>query len=316
MLRRMAPQYQLHFPYWGPHIQCIEHRQASCNPSTPPCQGGGPVASPGPAGDPQGGNQQQPGSQPSGQGQPQTGQGQQQQPGSGQTGSGQPGDQSMPPGTNPQDPFQKNPELSNITDPVIGEMTLTCDPVTVAKGDSASVEWECPAGTRSVGVSSSAAAPLSTKGAVSGTATVKPQQKTKYTVQCKQGEKIVAKQTCEIGVEAQKTTMSVRFSVEPLEVFPGETVEVSWSSQNTRSCTVTGPGIASSDKSGRVTSAEIQEDETFTIRCKPKTGTDVFTKKAVVTILRDDVMYDSNTNTKEKNQKQVQTIFEDPLQDI
>ena len=38
-MRMVAPQFQLVFPYYGDHIQCAEHRVASCSPSTPPCNG-------------------------------------------------------------------------------------------------------------------------------------------------------------------------------------------------------------------------------------------------------------------------------------
>lgn len=320
MLRRMAPQFQLHFPYWGPHIQCIEHKQASCNPSTPPCKGGGPIADPGQAGpqgqqQPQGG---QPGGDPSGQGQPQSGQPQGGQPSGGQPG----GDQGMPTGVSPssqQDPFQKLDDKSGITETDLESgMTLTCDPETVVKGEGANIEWECPAGTRSVGSSSSSLAPLSTKGAETGSAIVKPQKKTKYTVQCKKGEIVVAKQSCEIALEAAQTKMSVRFSVEPLEVYPGETVEVEWTAQNVRSCAVTGVGIASADKSGRVTSGPIENEETFTIRCKPKTGTETFKKTETVKIIEEELFYDdpASSNNKKGQTTQVQTIFEDPLDEI
>lgn len=320
MLRRMAPQFQLHFPYWGPHIQCIEHRTAGCSPSTPPCKGGGPISDPGQAG-PQG--QQPPGGQPGGdtsQGQPQGG-----QPGGGQPGGGQPGgqpggDQGMPTGVSPssqQDPFQKQEDKSQITDPdAISDMTLTCDPETIAKGESAAIEWTCPDGTRSVGVSSSSLAPLSTKGVVSGSSIVKPQKKTTYTVQCKKGERIVAKQSCDIAVEIAQAKMSVRFSVDPLEVYPGETVEVEWSAQNVRSCSITGPGIASADKSGRVTSDPIENEETFTIRCRPKTGSEIFKQTETVTVIQEDLFYDETSQKKSGQTTQVQTIFEDPLDEI
>lgn len=38
-LRQNAPQFGLTFPYYGDHIQCAEHRVASCSPSTQPCNG-------------------------------------------------------------------------------------------------------------------------------------------------------------------------------------------------------------------------------------------------------------------------------------
>lgn len=314
VLKRLAGQYQLHFPYWGPHIQCIEHRQAACSPSTPPCKGGGPISDPGQGGQqPPGGGQQPPGGQDQ-QGSPQTGQ---QPSGGGQPGAGS-GEQGMPPEMKQQDPFQKKPEESAITDPgAEGDITLTCDPESVTKGESVNIEWECPAGTRSVGSSSNSFAPLNTKGEASGSSVVKPQQKTRYTVQCKKGAVVVGKQSCEIQVAKPTAKLSVRFSVEPQEVYPGETVEVVWSSQNARSCTVTGPGVASSDKSGRVSSASIDNEETFTIKCKAKTGTDVFTKTETVTLIEEDVLYDEakqKNNTGQTNQ--VQTIFEDPLDEI
>jgi len=39
-LRRAAPQFQLHFPYSGIHVQCIEHRGASVGSCNKPCNGG------------------------------------------------------------------------------------------------------------------------------------------------------------------------------------------------------------------------------------------------------------------------------------
>ena len=39
-LRRAAPQFQLHFPYSGIHVQCIEHRGASVGSCNRPCNGG------------------------------------------------------------------------------------------------------------------------------------------------------------------------------------------------------------------------------------------------------------------------------------
>lgn len=38
-LRRVSPQFELHFPYNGNHIQCKEHKVASCSRSTPSCNG-------------------------------------------------------------------------------------------------------------------------------------------------------------------------------------------------------------------------------------------------------------------------------------
>ncbi len=38
-MRAAAPQFKLGFPYYGPHIQCAEHRVAACSPQTPPCDG-------------------------------------------------------------------------------------------------------------------------------------------------------------------------------------------------------------------------------------------------------------------------------------
>ncbi len=38
-LRRMAPQFKLHFPYSKPHIQCIEHRYPHCSAETISCGG-------------------------------------------------------------------------------------------------------------------------------------------------------------------------------------------------------------------------------------------------------------------------------------
>lgn len=38
-LRRVSPQFELHFPYSGNHLQCKEHKVASCNRSTPSCNG-------------------------------------------------------------------------------------------------------------------------------------------------------------------------------------------------------------------------------------------------------------------------------------
>ncbi len=34
-----AQEFKLHFPYYGDHIQCVEHAQASCTPNTSPCGG-------------------------------------------------------------------------------------------------------------------------------------------------------------------------------------------------------------------------------------------------------------------------------------
>lgn len=39
-LRKIAPEFQLVFPYYGEHIQCREHPVAACSPTTPPCNGG------------------------------------------------------------------------------------------------------------------------------------------------------------------------------------------------------------------------------------------------------------------------------------
>lgn len=44
-LRRLAPQFKLHFPYENPHIQCVEHRKPVCVPPVGPC-GGSSVVSP------------------------------------------------------------------------------------------------------------------------------------------------------------------------------------------------------------------------------------------------------------------------------
>lgn len=38
-LRQNAKNFGLTFPYYGNHIQCAEHRIASCSPQTPPCNG-------------------------------------------------------------------------------------------------------------------------------------------------------------------------------------------------------------------------------------------------------------------------------------
>lgn len=38
-LRKVSPQFELHFPYSGQHIQCKEHRVASCSRSTTSCNG-------------------------------------------------------------------------------------------------------------------------------------------------------------------------------------------------------------------------------------------------------------------------------------
>ena len=43
-LRQLAPQYQLHFPYQGVHVQCIEHRTAGRSSCTGPCVGGLPIS--------------------------------------------------------------------------------------------------------------------------------------------------------------------------------------------------------------------------------------------------------------------------------
>lgn len=43
-LRRVSPQFQLHFPYSGQHLQCAEHKVASCNRSTPSCNGSVQIA--------------------------------------------------------------------------------------------------------------------------------------------------------------------------------------------------------------------------------------------------------------------------------
>ena len=39
-LRRVAPQFQLHFPYSGIHVQCIEHRTAGASSCNRECNGG------------------------------------------------------------------------------------------------------------------------------------------------------------------------------------------------------------------------------------------------------------------------------------
>jgi len=40
LLRQIAPQFQLGFPYYGIHVQCAEHKTASRSSCTGPCNGG------------------------------------------------------------------------------------------------------------------------------------------------------------------------------------------------------------------------------------------------------------------------------------
>jgi hypothetical protein len=192
-------------------------------------------------------------------------------------------------------------------------MTLTCEPTSIEKGESSTISWECPEGSISRGVSSSSLTPLTTKNTTTGSSIVKPQKTTKFTVQCVRKNKTVAKESCEVRVVPKSEKMKVRFEVDPLEVYEAETVEVSWSAQNVRSCAVTGPGVASADKSGRLTSGPIMNEETFTITCKAKTGKEVFKKQETVTIIEEDVLYSDESQTRQTEQ---QTTFTDPLDEI
>lgn len=311
-LRQNAKNFELHFPYYGPHIQCIEHRVANCNPSTPPCKGGGPVASPG---DSQNPNGQQ--SSPSPQG-GQSGQGGDQQQGGGQSQPGGSGSSSNP-DMSQQPPYPPTkPQTQVPIDTFDASMSLTCDPDHVSSGGSVTVSWECPSGSTAKGSSTDSGVTIKTQSKKKGEVTVSPKKNVTLTVQCMKAGQVLAEQSCDVAVQNEKVQTTVLLDVSQPEVYPGDIVDVTWSSKNARSCAVTGPGIASADKSGHMSSDPIEEDATFKITCKPKTGTDVVTKEETVTVIQTDpvkTQKKSRTTPSSTNTNQ-QTIFDDPLESI
>lgn len=210
----------------------------------------------------------------------------------------------MPP---PQQPFVKTPEKQS-------DMTFQCTPESVASGDPVTIEWSCPPGTHS---HASGVLLLDTHGKQEGTVVIKPTRSGTYTMQCRKGNVVSLKQSCTISVQAPETKkMKVNFSVTPLEVVTGETVDVTWSSQNARSCAITGGGIHASEKSGRVSSGPLTSDTSFMITCKPKTGTDVYTQSEIVAVIQDTDAAPPVANTQTKTHttnRTDQTTFSDPL---
>ena len=309
-LRKNSPQFQLHFPYYGPHIQCIEHRVAACNPSTPPCKGGGPISDPG-----QGG--QQGGGQDGGQG-GQQGQGGGSPAGGGEQGSGgspagggageQPSPQQQPQNQQPQVP----PTADTPVDATEGEATLTCSPEKVVSGEKGTLEWQCPDGATTVkGGTSNVASLFNPKNSVTGTFSVTPNKTTTYSLTCLKGGRVLAKASCEMIVTVPKNIITARLTATPKSVNEGESVDISWTSQNARSCSVTGPGIASADKTGRSTSDYLFESAKFTLTCKPFKSTDpTVTKVVTVDVVtvggENDQAATQTSNTQE-------TEFVDPL---
>jgi hypothetical protein len=96
-------------------------------------------------------------------------------------------------------------------------------------------------------------------------------------------------QTCSFGCSSgacnPQPAATINFSVAPLLVRKGETVQVTWTTTNAASCTVTSTNGASwSGISGTQTSSGIQAQTVFTIRCVSLSGP-VVTKTATVNII-------------------------------
>ncbi len=315
-LVKKSPQFQLHFPYYGPHIQCSEHRVASCSPSTPPCKGGGPIADPG-----QANASSQPGSdsqnsptdsqqgggagQDSGGGSP-AGGGSSPAGSSGQSGSGN---------SEQQNPVSNQNGINSGITP--GEATnssiFTCSPEKISGGESTTLEWSCPNGTSTIrGGSSSSATPFNPKTALIGSIKLSPAKTTTYSVTCLKNTVIVAKASCDVVVTAPVRAPIIKISASPRVIYSGETTDIIWSAQNVRSCTLTGPGIASANITGRETSAELYKTSTFTLTCKQeKNAGQPLEKKVEVTVQQDAL--DSNTYPDSSSQLQEVELL-NPLQ--
>jgi D-alanyl-D-alanine dipeptidase len=230
-----------------------------------------------------------------GQGQDATGQ-QGQPPASGQTPQQQTGTQQSQGTSFGQNPnnflASQNGKASDVAEskaPVeeSGDIEIECTPATITPGSSASISWKCPAASQSRSHAQPNLASFNTKNKMEGVLKVAPKSKTTFTISCVKANKVVATGSCTIPVITQKQTLSVRLSARPSEVRPGERVELTWSSANAKSCTLSGPDVSSQDMSGRVTTEEITRDVTYTLTCIGQQKQQKITRTATVRFYTD-----------------------------
>ncbi|MFM2414924.1 MAG: D-alanyl-D-alanine carboxypeptidase [Candidatus Parcubacteria bacterium] len=147
-----------------------------------------------------------------------------------------------------------------------GDIELTCIPASVPLGEALTITWKCPAATESR-ASAKPTIAFDTKRKTSGSVAVKPRDKTTFSMACVKANKVIAKAHCVVPVVKQKKILVVRLSAYPKEVRPGERVELEWTTQNAKQCTLTGPGVSSSDLSGRITTEPLSADTEFRLTC-------------------------------------------------
>lgn len=180
------------------------------------------------------------------------------------------GDTQQPP---PQQPAEVETE---------GDVEMSCAPQSIPLGEPVTVSWKCPAASQSRASAKPVLPSFNTKNKISGTLRVSPKAKTTFTITCVKTNKVIASASCTIPVAQVKKVLTVRLSAKPAEVHPGERVELQWSSTNSKSCTLAGPGVASNDVSGRMTTEEITQDVTYTLTCTGIQKNEKITRTATV----------------------------------
>ena len=194
-----------------------------------------------------------------------------------------------------------------------GEATLSCSPEAVSLGEPVTLGWECPAGTSLIrGTSTDTTTPFNVKNALIGSLRIIPKKNATYGLSCLKQGRVLGKATCTVVVKSKKQVITARLTATPKSVNEGESVDISWTSQNARSCSVTGPGIASASKSGLETSAPLFETATFVLECKPLQPKDVPLIKKIEVVVLSTSMNEEGSAT--QRAPSTETEFTNPLQ--
>jgi len=135
--------------------------------------------------------------------------------------------------------------------------SFVCDPAEINEGSAVTCEWVCVDSASSSGIN------FSTGGTASGSEIIIPSETTTYGVRCENGG--------ETYDEVIVYNPNVSITATPTRVRSGEDSEVAWSATGVDSCSVSGPGLSSSETSGSQ-AVTVTEESTYTLICSTDAG--------------------------------------------